>query len=276
MRTTAIWSIILALVGVASAAGESSARSPKRLRFVGYRIVVVPEVVEGARGRLTTKHLTWQLRAAYVTPAKEEILVVPAVPAKDAASLRDNVVDVERRAEPSDFVRFSELFDDFDKAVRRFKSIKGSVDVTVLGSKPGRRPIVVKKPKPKPDPKPNKKRTCTETLIEIGHHPSHLSKCRGVNDRCGVALLRLGHHPDHLNKCRGVGAKCAVGLLKKGHAPSHLPNCTIDLRPRCAVALLKAGHHPSLLDRCSGVEEDCAVALLRNGNHPSELRKCRK
>ncbi|MCB9738936.1 MAG: hypothetical protein H6747_06690 [Deltaproteobacteria bacterium] len=109
-------------------------------------------------------------------------------------------------------------------------------------------PVVVVQPaQPAPPPPPS----CTDVLIEKGHHPSLLRYCKGAEPYCAVALLQKGHHP------------------------ALLSNCKRDLEPSCASALIEKGHHPALLRNCKGVDASCAVALLQKGHHPAHLRNCR-
>lgn len=109
-------------------------------------------------------------------------------------------------------------------------------------------PVVVVEPaQPAPPPPPS----CTDVLIEKGHHPSLLRYCKGAEPYCAVALLQKGHHP------------------------ALLSNCKHDLEPSCASTLIEKGHHPTHLRNCKGVDASCAVALLQKGHHPAHLRNCR-
>lgn len=76
-------------------------------------------------------------------------------------------------------------------------------------------------PPPPPPPPPS----CRATLLELGHSPTALMFCDGVEPYCADALLRNGHSPTSLMFCQGVDPQCAVSLLYAGRSPTELMHC---------------------------------------------------
>ncbi len=252
---------------------------PAPMQHVGYRILAEPDVVESP-GRLETRAIRWSLRSVWADARGREILVRPMLQGKRAKQARDSEVVVNRPWRPGDEARQSVIFRDVDRALQRYRKLRDTGDIGALPLSADddvvvAPPPVPVPPPPPPPPPPKPVKTCDSVLIDKGHHPTHLDKCRGVNQRCAVALLEKGHHPTHLDQCVRVEPWCAEELLARGHHPTHLSHCTADLTPGCAATLLDKGHHPTHLDKCRRVDEQCAIRLLEKGFHPTHLDQCR-
>ncbi len=196
--------LVAATVPLAPAPARAHGPALRAPRIVGYRVFVEPEILDTGRG-LKTHGLTWSLRAL-VEVGGTEIRVRPA--SVEHADVR---ILIDRAWTPGDEARGSELFVDLAQARRHFQAVHETTDPTLLAFPTWPRVAPApersaRAPEPRPRPKPadpiDKQRTCREVLLDLGHHPQHLPRCKGVDDRCAEKLLEAGHHPQHLDRCR--------------------------------------------------------------------------
>lgn len=266
-----------------------------KLTHTGYKILIEPEVVQAKRTQrqLTTKRITWKLRAVYVDGRGGELLVRPTTKRRP---IKDVTMTLNRAWRPSDTTvstrtikklkiarkRFSKLVSQarrnpqrprlsqllrvkVPKATKRPKTSKGKkrpMPTLVVGPAfPGPKVVI----RPKAQPKPERFES-VGILAERAATPPMRS--------CEEALLDEGHHPMHLERCAKVEPVCAVTLLESGYHPHHLDACAPALSQACTTTLLAHGHHPHHLDACEGVNEACAIDLLERGQHPNMLDYC--
>lgn len=288
---------LVALTAPSPAGDDAAANHRAGLQFVGYRILVAPEVIEAKRPRagLVTRSIAWKLRSVYADGAGHEVFVRPVVGRKHAT---DYVVRLNRPWQPTDIARQSPDYADLRQAMRRFKTFKRATDLDLLEVQIG----VVLRPS-LGGPGVAVRASVDGHHVAIGHgragHTVVVHHHDGVHVRgddpikhvrgddpikpviltppsCREVLLAHGHHPQHLDECQGVEPHCAAALLAAGHHPQHLDGCKRHLSPTCTTTLLARGHHPHHLDSCAGVEDSCAVTLLEQGRHPNQLDNCRR
>jgi hypothetical protein len=244
MTRMALRSILACVLAVLAVPAIAATPGPAAT-FVGYRVMVEPEVVEGGPGRLNVRSLMWRLRAEYIRPDGRRIFSRPWTPPHLVRAIRDTQVIVNRSWRPRDAMRMSPLFRSIERALKRFRTLRLSSDLNRLSAQPAPRVKVVPVKTTKP-----KLPTCDRILLAKGHHPSHLAKCKGVPRFCAVALLKGGYHPLHLKQCvPGLNPMCIDELLKQGHAPRHVKKCK-SVKGLCARALLRKGGFPKQLKQC--------------------------
>jgi len=242
------------------------------MQFVGYRIVVEPEITEPVRGRLVTRALLWKFRAVFENSRTGDRVQVLT----NLRGAADSRVLVRRPFESSDYRRRSRLFKSERKALRRYSGLRNSQDITLLSPPPVNPPVAQPAPQPLPPPPPPP--TCREVLLKKGHNAMHLKKCKGADRACAVALLRAGHSPIHLDRCRkpDLTLACVRTMMRKKISPIHLDRCQ-RVDPHCAVSLLESGNSQIHLDKCRtpGLSRRCVTALFRHKHSAIHVNKCK-
>jgi len=285
---------IVALTMPTPGGGEAAAsHSRAGLQFVGYRIVVEPQIVEARRPKkaLITQSIAWRLRAVYADADGNELLVRPLTGRKHT---KDYVVRLNRPWLPTDIARQSPDYADLRQARRRFKSFKKATDLNLLDVQIG---VVLQPTLAAPSVVVSASAggahvaigghtvvvgahgVAPQTVVihhDVDHGHPHPPAHAPAVPSCRDALLAQGHHPHHLDECNGTEPHCAAALLAAGHHPQQLDHCERHLSAACTTTLLARGHHPQLLDNCEGVDESCAVTLLEHGQHPNLLDNCKR
>lgn len=288
---------LAALTSTALAAGDTFApKHAGKMTHTGYRILIEPEVVQAAKKhrQLTTKSITWKLRAVYTDGRGNELLVRPATKRRP---IKDVTFKLNRAWRPSDVKVQTRTMSKLKSARKRFTKLVSQarkdmrartlaqlirIKKPAAKKRPAKKKGTNKRPIPKlvvgpaipgpefvirPKAHPKPERFEHIGFIAENAAPSALRSCQ-------EALLDEGHHPMYLERCANTEPICAVTLLEAGYHPHHLSNCAPQLSQRCTTTLLAHGHHPQQLKACEGVNEPCAIDLLERGQHPQMLAYC--
>ena len=292
---TAIATLAALTTPALASPGNFAPKHAGQLKHTGYRILIEPEVIQAARKhrQLTTKSITWKLRAVYVDARGNELLVRPKAKRR---GFKDVTMTLNRAWRPSDINVSTRTIKKLKIARKRFTRLVHQAR-TDLRKRTLSELIRVKIPKTKkrPNKKNAKKRPAPKLVVgpalggpkvvirpKTQPKPERFEHIGFIAEKastpplrsCQEALLDEGHHPMYLDRCANTEPVCAVTLLESGYHPQHLAACAPKLSQRCTTALLGNGHHPQQLKACKGVNEACAVDLLERGQSPSMLGYC--
>ena len=251
--------------------------------LIGYRVSVEPVLRYYKCGRgercpggdvVATDVVIWKLRTVLRAPSGEEIEGRFTERGRDTI-VKDREVRADRWWRSGDLPASTRVLRDPDVALRAFFDWSRSDDPRTLDPRLGDRPDRPEPVPPHPG-RPDRYGACEQALLDRGHAPSHLDKCRGLDDQCAVAVLERGFSPSELQHCRNVELSCALDLLQRGFAPNQFAHCRADLSPGCAREVLRRGFSPNQLEHCARVDDRCALEVLSRGHHPNQLNGCRR